>query len=194
MANFLGIDIGRLVLASASPRRQELLKLIADDFDCIPADVEEIVPDDIDVLKRAEYLACLKACHVAKGFDKAVVIGSDTAVIVDDVMLGKPKDEQQAFDMLKMLEGREHKVVTGCCICKGGKSVLFSDVTSVEFYPLDDDEIRAYIKTNEPFDKAGGYGIQGKGALLVKGIKGDYYNVMGLPVALLYRKMKEMLL
>lgn len=180
-----------IILASASPRRQELLRLITDNFECIPADVEEIVPDGIDILKRAEYLAEIKCKAVAKAHRESIVIGSDTVVIADDTMLGKPKSVEDAFEMLRLLQGREHIVVTGCCICKGEKTVSFSDKTAVEFYPLTDGEILEYIKTNEPFDKAGAYGIQGKGALLVKGIRGDYYNVMGLPVALLYRRFRE---
>ena len=173
-----------IILASASPRRQELLRLITTDFKCIPADVEEIVPDGIDILKRAEYLAEIKCKAVSEAHKDSIVIGSDTAVIADDIMLGKPKSKEDAFEMLRMLQGREHIVVTGCCICKGEKTVCFSDKTAVEFYPLTDGEILEYIKTNEPFDKAGAYGIQGIGGKFVSGYDGDYDTVVGLSLRL----------
>jgi len=122
-----------------------------------------------------------------------LVISADTAVIVDDVILGKPADREEAFKMLSALSGRTHLVVTGCSLFYKGKSVTFSEETKVTFYRLDDSEITSYIDTLDPFDKAGGYGIQTKGALLVKGIEGDYNNVVGLPVSRLYREISKFL-
>ena len=106
-------------------------------------------------------------------------------------MIGKPQSEKAAFEILRTLSGRTHKVITGCAIYKGNKKLTFSDVTEVEFYPLSNEEIKAYIITGEPADKAGAYGIQGKGSLLIKGIRGDYFNVVGLPVAKLSRALKD---
>lgn len=176
-----------LILASASPRRQELLKKITEDFVCIPADIEESCPEEIEVEKVPEYLALKKAQHIAAIYPEDTVIGSDTGVFCDGVMLGKPADNADAFRMLKMLSGRTHSVITGCAVVKGEEIRSFSSVTEVTFYELSDAEIERYIATGESLDKAGAYGIQGYGALLIKQIHGDYFNVVGLPVAELYR-------
>ncbi len=121
-----------------------------------------------------------------------VLVAADTIVWDDNGdVLGKPADAADAAHMLKLLSGKTHHVITGCAICRDDEIISFSQITEVEFYPLTDEEISAYIDTGEPNDKAGAYGIQGKGALLVKQIKGDYYNVVGLPVALLNKKLKE---
>lgn len=120
------------------------------------------------------------------------VIGCDTGVFIDNQMIGKPKSDKAAFEILKLLSGKTHRVITGCAVYKGGRTVSFSQVTEVEFYKLTNAEIEEYIATGETSDKAGAYGIQGKGALLVKQIKGDYFNVVGLPVALLNKKLNEL--
>ena len=179
-----------VILASASPRRKELLGLITEEFKIIPSGVEEAVPDGIPPEEQPEFLARLKAEDIAKKYPQDIVIGADTSVIIDDCVLGKPGGSKQAKDMLKMLSGRTHKVVTGCAVIKNGECRSFSSVTEVEFYPLTDKEIEDYIATGECFDKAGAYGIQGKGGLLVKAIRGDWYNVLGLPVAQLVRVLK----
>jgi len=179
------------ILASGSPRRQELLSLVVPEFDIVVADIEEICPCEIKPLDKPEYLALKKAKHIAKDNLNSVVIGADTAVFLGDKMLGKPKSETDAFDMLKSLSGKNHKVVTGCALILGDREITFSVVTEVEFFKLSDKEIREYISTKEPMDKAGAYGIQGFGALLVKGIKGDYFNVVGLPVSALKRELKK---
>ena len=176
-----------VILASASPRRKELLELITADFKIIPSGVEEIVPDGIEPEKQPEFLARLKAEDIAKKYPQDIIIGADTSVIIDDCVLGKPDGIEQTKAMLSMLSGRTHKVVTGCAVIKNGECRSFSSVTEVEFYPLTDKEIEDYIATGECFDKAGAYGIQGKGGLLVKAIRGDWYNVVGLPVAELAR-------
>ena len=163
----------KVVLASASPRRRELLKLIFDEFTVCVSDVEETVPDGIS------------PWDIAKKYPESLVLGADTVVLAGGKILGKPKTQADAFAMLKLLSGRTHKVITGCAAVYEGKTYSFGVRTDVEFFDLTDSEINNYIKTGEPFDKAGGYGIQSKGAVFVKKINGDYYNVVGLPVSAL---------
>lgn len=181
----------KLILASKSPRREELLKKITEDFEIIVSDVDEILPADIKPEEAPVYLAALKANAVAKQHPGNIVIGADTVVILEGDILGKPKNEDDAFLMLKSLSGKTHTVITGCCITDGVREQRFSDSTEVTFYVLSDREIRDYIATGDPMDKAGSYGIQEKGTLFVKGIRGDFFNVMGLPVAMLYREIKK---
>lgn len=180
-----------LVLASASPRRKELISLISQDVVIHPSNIDETVPDGISPEAVPEFLAVKKAADVAKNFKDDTVIGSDTVVIVDNEILGKPKDREDAALMLQKLQGKTHLVITGCAIFKKGKSLSFSEVTKVTFYPLTKEEIDAYINTGEPMDKAGAYGIQGFGSLLVREICGDYFNVVGLPVAKLNKMLKR---
>lgn len=176
-----------VILASASPRRQELLRYIVPDFKVIPADVDESIPENIDVSDVAQYLACKKAEHIGKIYPDSLVIGSDTVVVVGDEILGKPSDEKEAYDMLSKLSGKVHRVITGVCLVYGDRKESFSQETKVRFYELDESEILGYIKTGDPMDKAGAYGIQGEGCVLVEGIEGDFFTVMGLPVARLKR-------
>ncbi len=180
-----------LILASQSPRRRELLAIINDDFKVLPSNVEEIVPNELTALEGPEYLAKIKALDIAKDYPDDIVIGADTSVILGDAVLGKPKDRQNAYEMLKSLSGNTHLVVTGCAIVKGDKWVSFSVKSEVEFYELSEDEINAYLDTDEPYDKAGSYGIQAKGALLVKEIRGDYFNIVGLPIGKLNKELKD---
>ena len=179
-----------LVLASASPRRRQLLERILPSFLCHPADIEESYPADMPVDQVPEFLSCQKAQAVAELYPDAILLGSDTGVFLDNSMLGKPKNQEDAVHMLERLSGRTHRVITGCCLIWGTKYRSFSQTTQVTFYPLSQEEIRQYVATGEPLDKAGGYGIQGKGALLVKEIRGDYFKVVGLPVALLARELQ----
>lgn len=183
-----------LILASASPRRRELLSLITTDFTVIPAQGEETadksLPPDILVQRLAEQ----KAAEIASAHPHDTVIGADTLVFCSDEILGKPADSADAKRMLTLLSGNTHTVITAVAIAQNGSvTKVFAEETKVEFFPLTDEEITAYIATGEPMDKAGAYGIQDKGALLVKGITGDYYNVMGLPVGKLYRELKALL-
>lgn len=180
-----------VILASASPRRQELLSVICDDFKIEPSDIDENINSEIDTEKIPEFLARKKAEHIFNKHPYDTVIGCDTGVFIDGKILGKPKDEKDAVKMLSSLSGKIHKVITGCAIFHENKVISFSKVTEVEFYTLDDEEIESYVKTGEPLDKAGSYGIQGKGSVLVKSIRGDYFNVVGLPIAELSRKLKE---
>lgn len=182
-----------LILASASPRRRELLSLITPDFKVIPAEGEETpdktLPPDILVQR----LAAQKAAQIAALYPHDTVIGADTLVFLGDEIMGKPADPADAKRMLTLLSANTHTVITAVAIIQNGTSKVFSEETKVEFFSLTEDEITAYIATGEPMDKAGAYGIQDKGALLVKGITGDYYNVMGLPVGRLYRELNTFL-
>lgn len=181
----------KIILASASPRRKELMELAGYDFEVICADIVEVVPEKATPQEAVMSLALQKAQAVAAEHKEAVVIGSDTVVALDGKILGKPHSEQEACEMLRSLSGRTHKVFTGVAIVCGGKVKNFFDETDVEFYSLGDDEIKKYVATGEPTDKAGAYGIQGKGSVLVKRINGDFFSVMGLPIAKLYREMSD---
>jgi len=182
----------KLILASKSPRRRELMEKLQVPFLLEPSGVEEIIPEEIGVEKTAEYLSMIKAediyrKHAGQG---KTVIGSDTVVVLDGVIYGKPKDRADAFRMLRELSGKTHRVLTGVTIRSDEGSESFTTQTGVEFYDLTDEEINRYLDTGEPFDKAGAYGIQGYGALLVKKIDGDYYTVMGFPIAEICRRLQ----
>ena len=180
-----------IVLASASPRRSELMTLAGFRFDVICADIDEIVPEKALPQEVVMSLALQKAQAVAKDHRKSAVVGSDTVVALDGKILGKPRSEKEAAEMLRSLSGRIHKVYTGVAIVCGEKVTSFFEETEVEFYTLTDQEILDYVATGEPMDKAGAYGIQGRGAVLVKRINGDYFNVMGLPISKVYRELKD---
>ncbi len=180
-----------LILASASPRRQALLQLITSDFRVIPADTDETIPPSLAPAQAAPYLASRKANAVSTQNPNDTVLGADTTVLLGAQILGKPLTAPRAVAMLRQLSGKTHQVVTGIALQKGTRSLAFSVQTDVTFYDLTEAEIQAYVATGEPFDKAGGYGIQGTGALLVREIQGDYYNVVGLPIALLARKLAQ---
>jgi septum formation protein len=182
-----------IILASASPRRKELLASVTENFECIPADIDETVPADVPAEKCAEYLACRKAEHIAKDHPSSVVLGSDTIVVYNGKVFGKPETEKEAEKMLSELSGKIHKVITGVCIIEGTKKTSFSEITEVEFFELSAEEIREYIATGSPMDKAGAYGIQDGALLPAKRINGDYFNVVGLPVARLKRELRKLL-
>ena len=177
-----------IILASKSPRRKELLSFITTDFAVKSADVDETLPQGISTDKAVEYLSKIKAEPFKNEND--IVIGADTVVALDGKILGKPRDDADAFATLKMLSGREHSVFTGVSVIKGENIETFSVQTKVKMFELTDEEIEEYIATDEPFDKAGSYGIQGKGSLLVEKIDGDYFNVVGLPISRLNRVLK----
>ena len=172
----------QVILASASPRRKELMRAITSDFLTEPADIDESLPDYIPAKMASEYLARLKCLAVAKTHPHALVIGSDTTVVVDNEILGKPNDAKQAKNMLKRLSGRTHSVVSGIAVSCNGRLASSSDVTSVVFTELDEQLIDWYISTGSPFDKAGGYGIQDFKKDEVYIGSGSYTNVVGLPV------------
>jgi len=181
-----------VVLASASPRRKMILENAGFDVTVRVSDADETLPAGISPESAVEYLAKIKANAVERNKDE-LIIAADTVVVLDGKILGKPEDENEAREMLSSLSGRRHTVFTGVCMIYNEKEEIFSDRTEVEFYSLSDEEIKEYIKTGEPMDKAGAYGIQGKGSLFVKGIDGDFFNVMGLPVALINKKLNEIL-
>lgn len=177
-----------IILASKSPRRQELIGLITTDFVVKSAQVDETLPQGISPGKAVEYLSSIKAQPFANDTD--IVIGADTVVAIDNTILGKPTDKNDAHRMLAMLSGKWHSVLTGVTIIKGDKNITFHQETKVKFLDLTDSEIDSYIATGEPMDKAGAYGIQGYGSLLVDRIDGDYFNVVGLPVSRLNQELK----
>lgn len=182
----------KVILASASPRRQELIKLIFDSVEILPADCDETLPERIGAREAVEYLSKIKNDASAKLTEKEnLVISADTVVSVDNEILGKPVDKEDARRMISLLSGKVHQVYTGVTLSLNGKAKTFSEKTDVEFFDLTEDEIEEYISSKEPYDKAGAYGIQGKAGLLVKGINGDYYNVVGFPIARLKREIEE---
>ena len=180
----------KLVLASASPRRRQILENAGYQVEVRVSQADESLPDGISPAQAVEYLAKTKA-HAVKREANEVLVAADTVVVLDGIILGKPADEADAKRMLLALSGRRHEVYTGVCLLYNEKEEVFSERTEVEFFPLHENQISEYIKTGEPMDKAGAYGIQGRGCLFVKGITGDYYNVMGLPVSSLYRKIEK---
>lgn len=182
----------KIVLASGSPRRRELLETLGLEFEICPAKGEEKAEAGLPPEKLVCALAGAKAAEVAEKYsDDAVIIAADTIVWAEGEVLGKPKDEADAARMLKMLSGRSHKVFTGMAVGCGRPFAYAAEETEVFFRELSDDEISAYISTGEPMDKAGAYGIQGMASLFVEGIKGDYYNVMGLPLCRLGEILKS---
>ena len=185
--------MAHIVLASASPRRQELLQRMGiTEFDIRVPEAEETYPEGLSPRQIVEYISREKADAAVKlcGADE-IVITADTMVFLDDARLGKPTDEADALRMLTALQGRHHTVCTGVTVRQGDHTVTESEETEVIFRPATQRELLAYIATGEPMDKAGAYGIQGKGSLLVEGIRGDFFNVMGLPLLRLSRMLEQ---
>jgi septum formation protein len=181
-----------LVLASASPRRQELLRAAGIAFEVQPADIDEAPLPGEDPQACAERLAREKALAVARLRPQDVVLGADTIVVVDNQILGKPADRADAARMLRLLSGREHQVITGVALVVSGQWSVASETTSVTMAEISEKEIADYIATREPMDKAGAYAIQGMASRWIPRIEGDYSNVVGLPVPLVYRMLREL--
>lgn len=179
----------RIILASASPRRKELIASLDWKIEIIPSGAEETIESNLAPEQVPLQLALLKARDVAKNNPGAVVIGCDTVVIIGGEILGKPKDRADAKRMLHTLSGKTHTVVTGCALVCGAKEHFFSETSEVFFYELSDQEIERYLDLGEYTDKAGSYAIQGKAVLFVRYIRGDYPNIVGLPVARLSREL-----
>lgn len=185
-----------LILVSQSPRRQEILTLAGLEFTVHPAE-GEWAPESLLPFDRVCALARSKAEQIAPLHPNSFVLGSDTMVVLDDVALGKPQNEEDAIQMLLSLQGRTHQVMTGVWVCETNetrtivKSCGFTDVTKVDFWGFSRNEAAEYVATGEPMDKAGSYGIQGKGMRFVKGIQGDYFTVMGLPGSRLLRFLAD---
>jgi len=182
-----------VILASQSPRRRELLGQMGfTDFVIRPARGEEVADPELSPERLVEELSRQKCAEVASASGaEDLVIAADTVVAIDGTVLGKPRSEQDAFAMLSRLSGRHHTVYTGVTVRMGERTLTAHEATRVHFRPLTHGEIEAYISTGEPMDKAGAYGIQGYGAMLVEGISGDYFNVVGLPVCLLGRMLAQ---
>ncbi len=181
-----------IVLASASPRRRELLELVGIRYTAVPADIDESIVGDETPTVHAERLARTKAAVVAARHSDALVIAADTIVVLDGRIIGKPRTEQQAFEMLQDLNGATHTVVTGMACVFNGVTVSSVEGVSVTFRLLTDAEIHEYVATGEPMDKAGAYGIQGYGATIVRRISGDYFAVMGLSLVRLVELMQQL--
>ena len=181
-----------VILASQSPRRRELLTLVGSPHTVRPADIDEAYLPGEQPAAHAERLAREKAAVVAGARPDALVIGSDTIVVVDGEVLGKPRDEAHAAEMLTRLSGRSHVVMTAVAVQWRGVELSAVEEVGVTFHPLSAEDIRAYIATREPMDKAGAYGIQGFGATIVERVDGDYFAVMGLPLQRLVRLLGEL--
>ena len=185
--------MSRIVLASASPRRRELLKQIGLKFDIMPSHIDEVLRGDSPA-ENVMGLAADKAKDIydqltSQGEKDLLVIGADTVVALEQEILGKPKDEEDALRMLRFLQGHTHQVYTGVCLITSEGIHTFYGKTDVTMYPASDEQLKAYIASSEPMDKAGSYAIQGLGTVFIQGINGDYNNVVGLPVAEIWQRM-----
>ncbi len=186
--------MARIILASQSPRRRQLLEQIGlEDFDILVPDADESYDPALSPQEIVGSI-CRKKAEAARalaGDGDALLIAADTMVFLDGLRLGKPHSQEEAHAMLRALSGRTHHVCTGVTVCRGERIDTRVETTGVAFRPLTDREIRCYIRTGEPMDKAGAYGVQGKAALFVSGIDGDYFNVMGLPLHLLGQMLED---
>ena len=186
----------RIILASQSPRRRELLTQIGLKFEVIPSTVEEVITS-ANPVEVVQVLAQQKARDVAEvagremAKDSLLVIGADTIVVYEGKILGKPEDKEDAVRMLTMLQGKEHSVYTGVALLSGEQEIVFAEETRVQMCPMTPEEILWYVNTGEPMDKAGAYGIQGLCARFIRQIQGDYNNVVGLPVGRIYQELKK---
>ena len=190
----------KLILASQSPRRKELLSMIVPEFEVRVSQEEERLTPGVPPEEAVRALAQVKAESVAESLSPEeredpsgwCVVGADTVVVIDGKILGKPHSHEECVAMLQRLSGREHIVYTGVAVLTPDRRRAFCETTRVTFYPLSEQEVQWYASTREPYDKAGAYGIQGPGSVLVQGIRGDFFNVMGLPVARLYRALRDL--
>ena len=188
----------KIILASGSPRRRELMAREGFEFDIITSNAQESYDPSLPVTKIAQSLATLKAQAVADTLKpsrlaESIIVGADTVVALDGTIYGKPQDADDACRMLKELSGKTHEVITGVCIICNGQVQAFSQSTKVRFKELDDAQIKDYVASGEPMDKAGAYGIQGLGGKLIDGIEGDFDNVVGLPIKTLAPKLRALL-
>ena len=181
----------QLILASQSPRRRDLLGLLRVPFTVLPADIDEGMDPSLPPQQEVARVSRLKAEATPRN-PGDVVIAADTIVVLKDRVLGKPANRQEAIQMLRDLSGRDHQVMTGLAVLKDDRALVCTEITDVHFRPLTEDEILRYVDTGEPMDKAGAYGIQGYAAPFVEGIRGDYYNVMGLPVCRLWQMLRQL--
>ncbi len=182
-----------IILASKSPRRREILEMLECEYRCVPADTDETVVEGMSPADTVMLFSSRKAEAVRAEAEKGdIILGMDTMVCIDGKLLGKPKDETDAFRMLRMLSGCHHNVVTGYTVICGDKKETGCVSADVYFKPLSDEEINWYISTKEPLDKAGAYGIQGKGSLFVESIDGDFFTIVGFPVCRVFEVIKKL--
>ncbi len=184
--------MSNLILASQSPRRRELLQQLQLSFTVVSSNADETIEQHVNPADAVMELAKRKALVIAEDHPNSFVVGSDTVVAQEELILGKPENPTEAKEMLQRLSGKTHSVYTGVAIIQGQKEHVFYEKTDVTFWELAEEQIDAYIATGEPFDKAGAYGIQALGAIFVKEIKGDYFSVVGLPISKVYRALKDM--
>ncbi|MFD2656736.1 Maf family protein [Gracilibacillus thailandensis] len=181
----------KLILASSSPRRQELLQQVHIPFTIRKPNVDESQITETNPAEKVKQLAMLKGREVLIQDKDEVILSSDTVVSFQQNIFEKPADKQAAYKMIEAMSGKTHEVYTGVMLRSAEQEVVFVENTKVEFWPLTEEEIISYIETDEPYDKAGGYGIQSVGAMFVKGIIGDYYNVVGLPISRVVRELSK---
>lgn len=183
----------KIILASNSPRRKELLDLAKIKYEVMPANIEEKLNENLSVTDQIEDIAYKKVKHIKNKINDKIILGADTVVLIDNKILGKPHSKQDAKEMIQLLSNKTHQVITGCCIYNHieDKYILFHEITDVTFYDISEKEILQYIENPSIYDKAGAYAIQEDAALFVKKINGDYYNIIGLPIAKVYNILKE---
>jgi len=184
----------KLVLASKSPRRAEILRAVGWEFETIAADIDEARCASEDAVSYVKRLAETKAETVARTLPEGLVLGADTVVVIGEEILGQPRDDEDARRMLQLLNGQWHEVLTGVALVRAGQTfqvLVDHETTRVRFCEMSTDEIDWYVSTGEPRGKAGAYAIQGRGALFIEGVQGDYFNVVGLPVRLVYELFKQ---
>lgn len=192
MLFIISTHMHKIILASQSPRRKQLMELAELQFDIIIADVDETNPPGMAGHLVPEFLAKKKAAAIEQRVHDAIIIAADTVVLLDDEILGKPKDEEDAINILTKLSGRKHEVVTGVCMQMGYKQISFSTTTEVYFRPLSREQITHFVTNYKPFDKAGAYAIQEWiGMIGIEKINGDYYNVMGLPIGEVCKRLES---
>ena len=179
----------KIILASNSARRKELLTKYNIEYDCIPSNVEEIASPDLSVVENVKNLARIKCLDIAKKFPDRVVLGADTIVVFNNKIFGKPKDEEDALKMLLQLQGNTHEVITAVAVCKNGEIDVKYEISRVVFKKATKEELVEYIKTKEPMDKAGSYAIQGIGSKFIECYEGEFDNIVGLPLKLVLKML-----
>ncbi|MCU0240059.1 MAG: Maf family protein [Pyrinomonadaceae bacterium] len=185
------LNLPKLILASGSPRRAEILTSVGWEFEKIVADIDETEFENENPADYVQRLAKEKAEAVAVHHSDRIVLGADTTVVIDNQIIGKPIDLNDARRMIKLLSGRTHEVLTGVAVVKNGETKVGIQNTKVKFKPLNDDDVEFLVQFGEPLDKAGAYAVQAQAALFIEGIEGDYWNVVGLPISLVYELVKN---
>lgn len=183
----------KIILASQSPRRKELLAICGYDFECIPSDIDESINEENDIKDEIQQVAKRKAEAIFNDHKDAIVIGSDTVVVLNGEILGKPKDREDAKRMLRELSNNKHEVITGLCIVSDKETYIDYTISDVIFGELSEEEIEEYVSSGECDDKAGAYAIQGEGAKFIKHIDGDYYSIMGFPLNKVYSYLRQLI-